>query len=64
MNAQAAVIDNQIAPGAFDQVPFADDLRCVLHEHDEDFESSTADSERVAVSLEQALRRPQAKRAE
>ena len=64
MNAQAAVIDNQISPRARDQVPFADDFRCVLHEHDEDFESPATDLERVAVPLEQALRCPQAKRAE
>ena len=64
MNAQAAVIDNQISPRARDQVPLADDVRRVLHEHDEDFESPTTDLKRVAVPLEQALRCPQAKRAE
>src|SRR5215468_7130573 len=64
MNAQAAVIGNRISPRARDQVPFADDFRCVLHERDEDVESPTTDLERVAVPLEQALRCPQAKRAE
>jgi hypothetical protein len=64
MNAQAAVIDNQISPRVRDQVPFADDFRRVFHEHFEDVESPTTDLERVAVPLEQALRCPQAKRAE
>jgi hypothetical protein len=64
MNAQAAVVDNQISPRARDQVPFADDFRRVFHEHGEDVESPTTDLERVAVPLEQALRCPQAKRAE
>ena len=64
MNAQAAVIDNQISPRVRDQVPFADDFRRVFHEHFEDVESPTTDLERVAVPLEQALRCPQVKRAE
>jgi hypothetical protein len=64
MNAQAAVIDNQISPRARDQVPFADDFRRVFHEHGENVESPATDLERVAVPLEQTLRCPQAKRAE
>src|SRR5882757_2413779 len=57
MEAQAALLDDEIRPDPCHQFPLADDFGCMLDEHAEKVERAAAQIERGAILLEESLRR-------
>jgi hypothetical protein len=55
VNAQAYVINDERAPGALYEITFADDLRRVLEEHEQNVEGAAANLERLAILLQNSL---------
>src|SRR5260370_27407381 len=64
MEAQAALIDDEIRPHPCHQLSLADDFGCTLHQRDEKVECAATQIERDAILLEESFRRDQTKGTE
>ena len=64
MDAQGAVIDDRIRPGAGDQLFLGDHFAGVLDQCDQNIERTTAEAQRLPVVKQHSLRRDQPERSE